>query len=253
MKIIRYQKKKQGKYILQLEGGEEFETYEDLILKYNLLIRKEISHDVFQKIKEENKMYEVYFASLNYIKIRIRSVQELIDFLLKKGYKNEQIDSTVALLKSQGYLNDLVYARSFVHDRIMFSFDGPLKIKRELDQLQLSKEQIQDILSEYTEEMELERIEKIILKQMRKNHSKSSYSLKQKIFQYLIDLGYSSSLIEKKLYLVVQDEDLEQELYQKEYRKLYQKLSQKYQGKELEYRIKQKLFQKGFRQNSELC
>ena len=38
MKIIKYQKKKQGKYLIKLEDGTEIETYEDIILKYNLLM-----------------------------------------------------------------------------------------------------------------------------------------------------------------------------------------------------------------------
>lgn len=249
MKIIKYQKKKQGRYIIELEGGEEIETYEDLILKYDLLLKKEISPKLLNQIMEENIMYEVYFVALKYIKVRIRSVYELKAYLLKKGYASEKVDSAIVLLRNQGYLDDEAYARSFLHDRVSFSTDGPLKIRGELEKLELSDEKIKEILSEYKEELELERIEKLIQKQTRSNHSKSNYSLKQKIYQNLLTLGYHSYLVEEKLSSVEQGEEEEQKIYQKEYQKLYRKLSRKYSGKELEYQMKQKLFQKGFRQN----
>ncbi len=249
VKIIKYQKKKLGKYVIELEGGEEIETYEDLILKYDLLIKKEISLELLEKIREENVMYEVYFVALKYIKVKMRSVYELKKYLLKKEYPSEKIDDAIVLLKKQGYLNDEAYAKSFLHDRIAFSTDGPLKIKQEFEKLELSEEQIKEILSEYQEELELERIEKLIQKQIRSNHTKSNYSLKQKIYQNLLTLGYHPSLIEEKLSFVEQGEEEEEKIYQKEYQKLYRKLSRKYSGTELEYQMRQKLFQKGFRQN----
>ena len=36
------------------------------------------------------------------------------------------------LLQKQGYLNDLTYATSYLHDKINMSLDGPLKISNSL-------------------------------------------------------------------------------------------------------------------------
>lgn len=252
MKIIKYQKKKQGKYVIELESGIEIETYEDLILKYDLLIKKDLSLETLQKIEEENIVYDVYFIALKYLKTKMRSIYEVRNYLLKKGYASEIISSTIDLLKHQGYLDDFTYAKAFLHDRIAFSSDGPLKIKEEFEKLELTEDQKKTVLLEYTEELESERIERIILKQVRANHSKSNYSLKQKIYQNLCTLGYHTSLLEEKLSTVLQDEETEDAIYKKEYQKLYRKLSRKYSGKELEYQIRQKLFQKGFRKHGDL-
>ncbi len=246
MRIIKYQKQKQGKYLIELENGTEIETYEDLILKYDLLIKKRVTPDLLQSIQEENAIYELYFVALKYLKVRMRSTLQLREYLLKKGYSDDLICSTMERLKLQGYLNDEIYGRSLVHDSISFGVDGPLKIKKELHNLDITEGQIDQILSEYTEDIELSKIEKLVLKHIRSNHSKSGYSLKQKIYQHLLNLGYHSSLIEQKLSLVVQGDEGEKKIYQKEYQKLYRKLSRKYTGKELEYQIKQKMFQKGF-------
>jgi len=252
MKIIKYQKKKQGKYVIELENGIEIETYEDLILKYDLLIKKDLSLETLQKIEEENVVYDVYFVALKYLKTKMRSIYEVQNYLLKKEYAPDLISSTIDLLKCQGYLDDFIYAKALLHDRIALSLDGPLKIQEEFEKLELTLEQKKTILLDYTIELESERIEKIILKQKHANHSKSNYSLKQKIYQNLYTLGYHTSLIEEKLSTILQDEGDEEEIYQKEYQKLYRKLSRKYSGKDLEYQIKQKLFQKGFRKHGDL-
>lgn len=246
MKIVKFRKEKQGKYILQLADGIEIETYEDLILKYDLLIQKEISPDILKKIEEENKVYEIYFISLKYIKTRMRSIQEMREYLLKKGYSIDDILSSIELLKKQGYLNDQLYAESYMHDHMNLTNDGPLKIKAFLEKLEINSDFLDSILSTYTEDIECGKIDKLIEKQVRSNHSKSSSTLKQKIKNNLIILGYHSYLIDQKLSLLESADSKDEEIYQKEYQKLYRKLSRKYEGKELVYQIKQRLYRKGF-------
>lgn len=252
MRIIKYQKLKQGKYLIELENGTEIETYEDLILKYDLLIKKRVTPDILQLIQEENVIYEIYFVALKYLKQRMRSTAQLREYLVKKEYSNDFICSTIERLKMQGYLSDETYGQALVHDAISFGTDGPLKLRTELNHFDLTAKQIDQILLEYTEDIELSKIEKLILKQVKSNHSKSYYSLKQKVYQHLIHLGYHSALIDQKLFLIAQDEEETKKIYQKEYQKLYRKLSRKYTEKELEYQIKQKMLQKGFR-DEDIC
>lgn len=246
MKILKYQKKNNGRYLLQLENGIEVETYEDLILKYDLLIKKNISDIDLANIKEENKTYALYFEAIRYLKTKPRSIHELKEHFQKAGYEANLIEDVVKKLKQQGYLDDYKYAISFVHDKIFTTQSGPLKILEGLHTLEICDEDKEKLLQEFSKEKERERVEKLILKLMRSNHSKSNYMLKKKIQNYLINQGYHSEIIHEKMALVDQDE---KEAYQKEYQKLYRKLSRKYEGKELDYQIRAKLFQKGFRGN----
>lgn len=249
MKIIKYQKQKDGQYLLQLENGLEVLTYEELILKYELLIKKHIDEEDLKLLEEENKTYELYFLVLGYLKTKMRSIQEVRSYLGNKGYSNLKVNTVVEMLRKQGYLNDAIYAKAFFHDRLAFSQDGPLKIRQALEKLEVTESEITDILSEYNEELEEERIKKLVTKQIRSNHTKSIQAIKQKIYYNLLNLGYSSFLIEKTLSSVEENPESSHEIYQKEYQKLERKLSRKYQGKELEYQIRQKMYQKGFRNN----
>ena len=244
IKIEKFVKMKDGNYKLKLENSNELIVHEDLILKYELLLTKNINEDIIETLKEEQRVYDVYNVALKYIKIKIRSTKELENYLEKNKYNEDQINNAISILQKQGYLNNELYAKSLIHDRIYLSNDGPLKIITELEKNDIEEEIIQKYIKDFTSELEKERIEKLVNKQISQNHNKSNNLLKKKIEMNLINLGYHKSLINEVLSNInIKEEDI----YKKEYEKLEKKLSRKYQGKELELKIKQKLYQKGFK------
>ena len=103
---------------------------------------------------------------------------------------------------------------------------------------------IEDHLKIFTYDLEAERVSKLIDKQVKINHNKSAYVLKNKIQNNLVNLGYSTSVVNECLNKVSFKDD--SDLKKKEYDKLYKKLSRKYSGTELEYKIKEKMYAKGF-------
>lgn len=244
IKIEKFVKQKNGNYKLKLEDSNELIIHEDLILKYELLLTKSIDKEKLERLLEEQKVYDVYNIALKYIKVKIRSVKEIKNYLSKKQYSEDHINSVVDLLKKQGYLNNEIYAKALIHDRIILSNDGPIKIKNELEKNGIDEELIHNYLEEYSEELEKERIQKLANKQVTLNRNRSNNMLKKKIEINLINLGYHKNLINEVLSNInIEDKDI----YQKEYQKLEKKLSRKYSGKELELKIKQKLYQKGFK------
>ena len=57
MKIVKYKKLAGSKYEVELENSEKIKLYEDVILKENLLWKKEIN-DVDELLRK-NKDYEI--------------------------------------------------------------------------------------------------------------------------------------------------------------------------------------------------
>lgn len=243
MKIEKFSKSKNSMYILTLDNSDKIKIHEDLILKYELLLTKTVDNNLLEQLLMENQIYEIYEIALKYLKIRLRSRKELKNYLIKKSYNNEQVEEVMEILSKQGYLDDKTYVVSFIHDKILMSNYGPNKIKSELENVGISNDIINENMSSFTEELEKERIEKLVAKQIKQNHNKGSMILKKKIQSYLLNLGYSVDLINQNLNgkKLVDDN-----LYKKEYEKIYNKLSKKYSGKELEYKLKQKMYQKGF-------
>ena len=245
MKIVRFKKLKEGMVEFVLENKEEFIAHEDLILKYNLLRSKEIDAKQLEKIQQENEIYRLYTVALSYMKTKMRSKKEITTYLRQKQADSKKIAQVLEILNRQGYLNENIYAEAFVHDRMVLTMDGPNKIEADLRKNEIDNQVIEQALSVFDEEVEQEKIQNYIQKQLRMNKRKSSIALKQKLKSDLERLGYHAYLYQSEISKISVDDEV---LYQVEYQKLYQKLSKKYQGKELEWRIKQKLYQKGFRQ-----
>lgn len=244
MKIIKYKKLKSDKYKIFLEDESTMELYEDTILKYNLLISKEIKKEDLDELEKFNYDLDAYYIALKYLDIRPRSKKEINDYLLKKGFSNDIISDTISKLETQGYLNDLAFGRVFLNNKLITTSNGPLKVRKELQQHNLNIEDINTILEEYTDDIQVEKINKQINRIIKSNRNKGNVYIKRKIYNDLNNEGFNSSLIEEELNHLELEDDTD--LAKKEYDKLYKKLSKKYTGSELEFKINQKLYQKGF-------
>ena len=241
MKIQRYKYLGNSKYKVII-NNEEYTLYEDIILKYDLLI-KDVNEKDLAKFLEENKRFEAYYVALKYIKVKLRTRKEIEEYLFKKDYNDFDIDYAVARLEQEKYIDERVYAKSYILDAINLKNIGPNKIVTELTNLGIDKDTVLDELSIFTNCIEEEKIYIYIEKSIKSNHNKSSYILKNKIKQNLINLGYDLSIINKCLSEYDIDDN---EIYQKELEKVRSKLSRKYTGKELEYKIKEYMYRKGF-------
>lgn len=243
MKIEKYTKLKNGQYKLNFDNNTSAILHEDLILKYNLLIHKKVDESSLEKMLEENTSYLAYDLAISYLKSKMRSEKEIKEYLIKKGVKENLANDAIKLLQKQNYLNDNIYCKAFIADKLNLSSDGPYKVKESLRKLGISDEIILKNIDIFTTDLEKERIKKLISKQIKTNRNKSTYVIKRKITDYLVNLGYSKEIVIREVNNInIDDKDI----VKKEYEKIYSKLSKKYSGKELEYKIKQKMYQKGF-------
>jgi len=195
MQIEKYEKIGKDKYRLYLDNGEVIDTYDEVILKYELLIKHEIDSITYSNIFNDTRIYEAYLACLKYIAIRIRSTKEIIDYLKKKNIEEEDSLVVVERLKKEQALDDDYFCQCFIKDKLRFTTMGNWRIINELKFNQID----QDIIDKYStlmsDEVILEKIEKLVDKQIRGNHKLDSFKLRNKIYHHLLNLGYSSSLI----------------------------------------------------------
>ncbi len=247
MKITKFKKNKNQSYTLFLENGEELNVYEEVILKYELLLSKTLNDKKKQALLQENVWWDAYYQAIRMIKVKARTTKEITEELLKKGYLQEDIEEVISKLVSQNYLDDKRYADSYLHMQMNTTAWGPGKIKSKLLQKGVPLIDIEEVLTSYTKDIELEKIKKLVAKGVRANHSKSQKMLKQKMKDTLQKEGFNMDLIQQEISkLSLEDDSL---LREKEYNKLKRKLMRKYEGQKLEQQIQRKLYQKGFTSN----
>lgn len=243
MKIKSYKKKKTNLYEITLSNNEKISLYDDVILKYELLLKKEIDDKLLKEIIQYNSYLESYNIALKYLNTKLRTEKEIAIKLMH--FSKDAIKYTIDRLKKEGYLNDSLYIKSYINDEINLKVVGPNKILFDLKRLGFKEKIILDYLNSFDVEIWLEKINKYILKKVNSNHNLSGLILKQKIMQDLQNRGFYKEHIN----LIINEFDFndDSDIYIKEYNKLKNKLSRKYSGDELDYKIKLGLMKKGFK------
>ena len=233
-------KKNKNYYILLLDNGDEIKTYDEVILNNNLLFNKKLDDKLIDKIIYESNYYETYYKVIKYINTKMRSTYEINKYLDKLNFSEKE--KLISELKEKNLINDLLYTKAYIADQINLTNNGPRKVKNELINMLIDEKIIDSELEIFDNSLIKEKINKLINKQLKINN-KSSYYVKQKILNNLINLGYDKEMILNELnnYKIDDTKSLK-----KDYDNLYKKLSKKYSDENLKYQIKNKLYQKGY-------
>ena len=234
---------KSGKYKIEFDQHKKITTYDEVILKNNLLFKKEIDAEIQNQIYRDTADYAGYYKALKYIAIKMRSVKEIYNYLESKGIVKDEQDKIVEKLKKNGFLNDQSFVVSFVADKIHLTNMGPYQIKRELENHNIEEDMILKELCKYDNSIFEKKLQKLIQKKVSLDHKHSKYQLQQKLFIEFSNLGYEKEQIRQALEKVSYSD---QEKLKREYDILYRRLSKKYEGEILRSHMKNKLYQKGF-------
>jgi len=240
MKIIKYKKLNNGKYELLLENNLKVRIYEDVIINEELLLKGKI--DDLEEIIKINEKYSIYEVSLKYLSHHMSSILGMRKYLHNKKYEDIDIDKTIDKLIKNNYLNDSLYAKSYILNQMKLSNDGPLKIIKHLEDNKINKNIYQDYL-EVSNDIWEEKIRKYVNKHIKTN-KKSMFVFKNNMMINLLNLGYEREMIDDILCKISLDN--EEELRSIEEEKIRKKLAKKYSGYELERKIKEKLYKLGF-------
>lgn len=243
MQIAKIKKLSSGKYKITMNDQSTLTTYDDVILKHNLLFHKKVDSHKLEELNKETKYYEVYNKVVKYIGTKMRSEKEVDNYLQKYPITEVEKKQIKQKLRKAGLLNDELFCKSYTNDRFHLNNCGPEKIKRELEDHNINKEYIEKYINELDEEQIKETLTKQVEKKINQNHSYSSYLLKQKIITELSNQGYQKDQI-SLIYDAL--ETIDDTIIEKEYHKQWNRLSRKYHSETLIYKLKEKLYQKGF-------
>ena len=193
MEIVKYEKKSNGNYLIYLDDGRKIKLNEDVILKHKLLYKKEIDEFLLEEITNDNNNYDIYNKCVNYIGVRLRSIHEMKEYMERKNVTPELIDETISRLIKNKLLNDEIFTQAFIKDKMNFTTMGPYRIELELQKHNIDSRIINKYISEIDEKELKDKINKQIIKLMKSNKNKPN--LKNKIYNNLLNLGYSSEFI----------------------------------------------------------
>jgi len=237
MEIIKYRKIKDNLYELDLDNGTILKFYDDTIIKYSLLLKKNITNNELEQITKYNDQLAAYYLALRYLNRKMRSRLEIEKYLDKAEYNQKIINETIKKLEKEGYLNNQKFITSYINDQLNLTYHGPEKIKHNLIKLGFSENEI-SIEKDFNDKIKL-----LIEKKLKLNRKYNTVTIKMNIKNYLINLGYSKEMFMHYL------EDIklnDQNLIKKDYEILLKKYQKKYDNKKLKLFIRDKLYKKGY-------
>ncbi|MDG5786233.1 recombination regulator RecX [Evansella sp. AB-P1] len=231
-------------------NGDEYAVTvsEDVLVKRQLSKGVELSEDDLDLIREEDNLDKAFQKVLNYLSYRMRSRKEIFQYLLDQEVQKEDAEQLIDRLKDLNLLDDQAFAEAFVRTKKNTQKKGPLLIEQELYEKGISQQQIDKAILEYPEEEQLDNAIKAITKKQSSYKLEGQKQRKQKLYQFLVQRGFTSSIINKAIDELQQEDDDgagEWIAIQKQGEKALKKLS-KYEGWELNQRLKKNLYQKGF-------
>ena len=157
MKIKKYKKDKNNKYKVLIDD-EEITLYDDIIIKYNLLMKSEIDVSIYNEMIKENSLLFGYYEAIKCITKKMRSKKEIEEYLIKKGLNSKEIKETIKKLEDNKFINEDIYLKAYINDQINLTNNGINKIKKNLLKLGLDNNKIDDHLSKIDECIFLDKI-----------------------------------------------------------------------------------------------
>ena len=201
--VYRIQKisfKNDGKVELVFTDKSKLKVSQNLALEMNLRSDMELSHVEYQQLEGKIHIEKCRKKLLDYLSRRPHARKELRQKMARtRDYSYELIDALLDEAESQGFINDLEFARLFVEDSInLRKQDGPGKIRSHLSLKGVSSAIIDQVMLEFASdpEDEYEKIIQLALKKWRTYQSNLElHKRKARLYRFLISRGFPSHLV----------------------------------------------------------
>jgi regulatory protein len=155
--------------------------------------------DISERVK---KYFELVYR---YLSLRSRSEKEIRDYLTKKQAATEIIEHIISSLKKHKFLDDEVFARSWVLSRARSRPKGKSAVKFELQQKGITKDIIEKVMNEVNEEVpdQVTLAKRLIAKRIDKLKDQPRQVIYNKVGSFLARRGFDWDTIKQSI-----DEDL---------------------------------------------
>ncbi len=152
-----------------------------------------------QTRKKYHTQTEAILKAANFCAYQERCHQEVLAKLQEWGIYGDEAAELILFLIENNYLNEERFAKAFAGGKFRVKKWGRIKIKRELKLRQISDFCIGVGLKEIDPDDYLMTLQAVLQKQIDKSKIKHPMLLKQKVFQYAMQRGYESDIIQDVL------------------------------------------------------
>ncbi len=199
---IARNKGRKKSFAIYLDGDDSFEVHETILAQYGLCTGLELDDRRIQTIKVAALRKAAEDSALNYISYRPRSLQEVRNHLMHKGYSEELAESIASHLESVRLVNDLEFARMFVRDKLRRKPTGKALLLRQLSAKgipsAMSRQVLREIISDEDQTSAAKELATRRLRLTQRSMMKlDPVKQKQRLTGYLLRHGFSTDIVQK--------------------------------------------------------
>lgn len=193
MKIISVNRKDEKNVIVYLEDDQKLILSEEVFFQSGLRKGDELSDDRLSFFIEQNIIYYIKQRALSFLARRFHSEKELLIKLKSKSYNENLIKIVLSELKEKGFINDKIFTRHFVEEKLNKKRWGKNKIIAALISKGVSSTTIDEVFSDFQDvksefDLAFSLAEKKLLQLQKRNIDTNKYQ--QKISTFLISRGF---------------------------------------------------------------
>jgi len=166
-----------------LDDQTSFRISKDLFLEQKILVGQDYSQKQINHFKNLALIESYYYKCLNLLSFRQRSQLELINYLKKFKLKTNQINQIIEKLSYNGYLQENKFLKSYIHDSLYLNFKSKRKIRYELIKKGFSAQQLESVLSQFSDQ-------ETLINLIKKKQKMTKYTDQKKLINYLINQGF---------------------------------------------------------------
>jgi regulatory protein len=196
MKItaIKQQIKRFDRYSVYVDGVYTFSLSEAQLVSSGIHSGLEIDSETLAGYQEESTTGKLFDRLLNLFSYRMRSEWEVRDYLRRKQVDESQTTQLIERMQKLGYINDEVFARSWVENRRFGKPTSQRKLRAELQAKRIDRGIVDKILNEdasQTDEMDV--LRQLVAKK------RARYPDDVKFMQYLARQGFGYDDIKRAI------------------------------------------------------
>lgn len=196
LEIVRLAKvPRKGEYIVELSDGYRFRVTTEQVSRFGLDEGKQLGTDEIPGLESAYGAAAARKAALRLLKVRPRTGGELRRELVKRKHRAEAIGIVLADFESNGLLDDRLFSRLWIKERMEKKGFGRRRIASELISKGVEREIVEEEIERgFDRESEMEVAGRAARARLRRLKSVPPETRKRRIYSYLLRNGFGSDV-----------------------------------------------------------
>ncbi|MGI8856530.1 MAG: regulatory protein RecX [Thermomicrobiales bacterium] len=141
-------------FTVAFDSGTTLRLMATVIVEFGIRPGKTFQAGDLDALRHADVRQRATEAAVRYLGMRPRSTHEIRDYLHRKGYSPETVDTAVGRLTARGYLDDAAFAQWWTENRAQFQPRGPHLLRQELRKKGVTSETIDATLTTQAESID---------------------------------------------------------------------------------------------------